>query len=141
VRLVLDTNVVLSALLWRGAPYQLLTAVRREPERLRLFSSEALLSELAEVLRRPHLAEPLAAIGRPLAQVIADYVAAVELVVPTDVPRIARDPDDDQILACALTAQANLIVSGDDDLLSLGDHQGIPILPAAQALKRIQGGG
>jgi len=99
-----------------------------------------LLAELAEVLRRPHLAEPLAAIGQPLAQVIADYVAAVELVVPTDVPRVSRDPDDDQILACALTAQANLIVSGDDDLLSLDDYEGIPILPAAQALKRIQVG-
>jgi len=72
VRLVLNTNVVLSALLWRGTPHQLLAAIRREPERLRLFSSEALLTELAEVLHRPYLAEPLAAIGRPLAQVIAD---------------------------------------------------------------------
>lgn len=92
------------------------------------------------MLRRPHLAEPLAAIGQPLAQVIADYTAAVEIVVPTEVPHIARDPDDDQILACALTARANLIVSGDDDLLSLGDYEGIPILPPAQALKRIQVG-
>ena len=140
MQLVLDTNVVRSALLWRGTPYQLLTAIRREPERLRLFSSEALLTELAEVLHRPHLAKPLAAIGRPFAELIADYVAAVELVVPTGVPRVSRDPDDDQILACALTAQANLIVSGDDDLLSLGDYEDIPILPAAQALKRIQDG-
>jgi len=64
----------------------------------------------------------------------------VEINVPTDIPCIARDPDDDQILACARTARANLIVSGDDDLLSLGDYEDILILPPAQALKRIQVG-
>ena len=138
VRWVLDTDVVLSALLWRGTPYRLLTAIRRQPERLQLFSSEALLAELADVLCRPHLAQPLAVIGRSPAQVVADYATAVELVVPTDVPRVSPDPDDDQILACALTARADLIVSGDDDLLSLGDYEGIPIQTAAQALERIE---
>lgn len=101
MRLVLDTKVVLSALLWRCAPYQLLTAIRREPERFRPFTSEVLLGELVEVLHRPRLAKPLAAIGRHLAQVIADYVAAVELVVPTGVPRVSRDPGSVQIASHA----------------------------------------
>jgi len=52
VRIVLDTNVVLSALLWRGTPYRLLDAIRNRSE-ARLFSSPALLDELAEVLTRP----------------------------------------------------------------------------------------
>lgn len=137
MRLVLDTNVALSALVWRGTPYRLLSAIRVQPETIQLFSSEALLVELAEVLNRPHLAKPLAAIGRSAAIVLADYAAAVEIVVPAFVPKVARDPDDDQVLACALAAQADALVSGDDDLLSLGRFQGIPILTAAGAVERI----
>jgi predicted nucleic acid-binding protein len=52
MRLVLDTNVVFSALLWRGKPYQLLDALSRRPD-VYLFSSPALLEELADVLARP----------------------------------------------------------------------------------------
>jgi len=54
------------------------------------------------------------------------------------VPRVVRnDPDDDHVLACALAAQANLIVSGDrKHLLPLGSYQGIDIVTAAEALKR-----
>lgn len=139
MRLVLDTNVALSALVWRGTPYQLLSAIRRQSESIQLFSSEALLVELAEVLNRPHLAQPLAAIGRAAADVLMDYAAAVEIVSPSHIPKVARDPDDDHVLACALTAQADLIVSGDFDLLDLKEHQGVRIVTAAQALRIIAG--
>jgi hypothetical protein len=62
VRIVLDTNVVLSALLWRGTPYRLLEAIRQR-ERLALFTSAALVEELAEVLLRPIPMRCLAFIG------------------------------------------------------------------------------
>lgn len=52
MRLVLDTNVVLSALLWRGTPYRLLEAIRQQPRR-QIYSSTTLLEELADVLTRP----------------------------------------------------------------------------------------
>ncbi|MHB1199755.1 MAG: putative toxin-antitoxin system toxin component, PIN family [Polaromonas sp.] len=51
---------------------------------------------------------------------------------------ICRDPDDDAVLACAKVAQANLIVSGDQDLLVLQAFEGIPIVTAAQALERLK---
>ena len=51
--------------------------------------------------------------------------------------RVSRDPDDDAVLACALAAGADLVVSGDDDLLVLKQYQGIPILAARQALERL----
>lgn len=136
MRLVLDTNVALSALVWRGTPHRLLSAIRQS-KAAHLFSSEALLVELAEVLGRPHLTKPLAAIGRTAADVLADYAAAVEIVVPTHVPKVARDSDDDQVLACALAAKADAVVSGDNDLLALGIFQAIPILTAAKALEAI----
>lgn len=69
---------------------------------------------------------------------LPDYIAAIELVEPTELPRIVRDPDDDHVLACALAAQADLIVSGDKDLLVLGAYQNIPIVSAAEAMRRIQ---
>jgi len=104
---------------------------------MQLFSSEPLLVELGEVLNRPHLAKPLAAIGRRPADVLADYAQAVEIVTPDHVPEVSRDPDDDQVLACALAAKADAIISGDDDLLSLGHFQSIPILTTAQAIEAI----
>jgi predicted nucleic acid-binding protein len=54
------------------------------------------------------------------------------------VAQIVRDPDDDHVFASALAAQANLIVSGDSDLLGLNIYQGIPIVSAAETLNRIR---
>jgi putative PIN family toxin of toxin-antitoxin system len=137
VRLVLDTNVVTSALLWRGIPYQLLHAVRQRPN-LQLYSSAALLEELADVLTRPSLVKRLAAIERQAADVLQDYVSAVEIVraAPLAQP-VCRDPDDDDVLALAQAAQTDLIVSGDQDLLLLGQFEGIPIVTARAAMERL----
>jgi putative PIN family toxin of toxin-antitoxin system len=139
VRIVLDTNVVLSALLWRGTPYRLLDVIRSRGE-VRLFTSPALLDELADVLTRPSATKRLALIGKTAREVLADYVEAVDVVEPEHVPRVVPDDaDDDQVIAAALAAGANWIVSGDADLLSMGSHQGIPILTAAQAAQQIAG--
>lgn len=137
MRIVLDTNVVLSALLWRGTPHQLLTAIRQQPG-VQLYSSTALLEELADVLTRPSATKRLAVIGKTAREVLSDYVEAVELVEPTTVPRVVpTDPDDDQVIAAALTAHADLIVAGDIDLLSIVSFERIPIVTAAHAVQRI----
>lgn len=137
MRIVLDTNVVLSALLWRGTPYRLLDAIRSHRE-VSLVTSPALLDELAGVLTRPSASRRLAMIGRTAHNVLADYVEAVTIVEPEHVPRVVpNDVDDDQVIAAAIAAGADWIVSGDADLLSMGSHQGIPILTAAQAAQQI----
>ena len=137
MRIVLDTNVVLSALLWRGTPYQLLEAIRNRSE-TRLFTSPALLDELAGVLTRSSPTKRLAVIGKTARAVLADYVEAAEVVEPEHVPRVVpNDADDDQVIAAAVSAGADWIVSGDVDLLSLGSYQGIPIITAAQAVEQI----
>jgi len=138
VRIVLDTNIVLSALLWRGTPYRLFDAIRQQPD-VQLYSSATLLAELADVLTRPSPTKQLATIGKTAREVTADYLAVVEIVAPATLSApVSRDPDDDQVLACALAAQADLIVSGDGDLLTLKSFQGVPIVTAAQAVEKIK---
>ena len=138
MRLVLDTNTVLSALLWRGTPYRLLEAIRKQSPTLQLYSSPVLLEELTDVIGRPAFSQRLISSGKTARQVLADYIEIVDLVEPLEVPRVVRDPDDDHVLACALTAKADLIVSGDKDLLDLNSFQDIQILAPAQALGKIE---
>jgi putative PIN family toxin of toxin-antitoxin system len=137
VRIVLDTNVVISALLWRGTPYRLLEAIRHHESRT-LYSSPVLLEELTDVITRPTLTRRLAVIGKTAREVLADYLEAIELVEPVAVPSVARDPDDDHVLACALAAAAELIVSGDADLLALAAYEQVPIVSPALALRTIE---
>jgi putative PIN family toxin of toxin-antitoxin system len=107
-----------------------------------LYSSTALLEELADVLTRPSATKRLALIGRSAREVLADFVEAIELVEPASVPRmVVGDVDDDQVIAAAIAARADLIVSGDrKHLLPLGSHQGIDIVDAAEAVRRIAAG-
>ena len=96
-----------------------------------------LLEELTDVITRPSFSQRLNSIGKIVRQVLADYIEIVELVEPLEVPRIVRDPDDDHVLACALAAKAQIIVSGDKDLLDLTEYQSISILTTADALQHI----
>jgi putative PIN family toxin of toxin-antitoxin system len=138
MRLVLDTNVVIAGLLWTGTPRRLLDRVIDEG--LALYSSPGLLDELAETLGYQKFAQRIARSGTTASALVAQYTALVTLVSPTQVPRvIENDVDDDQVIAAAVAAQADLIVSGDrKHLLPLGTHAGITILNPAEALRRIE---
>nr|WP_315183584.1 putative toxin-antitoxin system toxin component, PIN family [uncultured Albidiferax sp.] len=136
-RIVIDTNIVLSGLLWRGLPHLLLTQLGQNPG-MQLFSSPALLDELADVLTRPSLTKRLHQIHMTTHAVLADYVRVVTVVQPQPLSQpVCRDPDDDEVLALALSAQADVIVSGDNDLLVLQSFEGIAIITAAEALQRL----
>lgn len=137
MRLVLDTNVVVAGLLWTGHPRHLLDLAIDEAATL--FSSPALLDELTRTLRYPKFAKRIEQYGTTPPALAVHYSALVTLLSPTQVPRVvAADADDDHVLACAVAAQADLIVSGDKHLLSLGgQYQGIPIVTPAQAVQFI----
>jgi putative PIN family toxin of toxin-antitoxin system len=136
MRVVVDTNIVVSAFLWGGNPRAILDAARRQD--ITLFTSAALIAELEDVLAREKFAQRVAQVGSSVAQLVGDYLALAHLVLPTSHPSIVRDPDDDHVLACALAAQAEIIVSRDNDLLTLAAYQGIPIVKAVEALQRIE---
>ena len=136
MRLVLDTNTAISGLLWGGTPGRLIDAAKAG--RVELVSSAPLLAELQGVLSRSKFAQKLAERGVTVAEVFDGYAALVRLVVPASIaPTIARDPADDQVLAAAIAGQADLIVSGDHDLLELQQVEGVPIVDPATALVRV----
>ena len=134
MRLVLDTNVVVSGLIWGGPPRGLLTLARKG--RVVLFSSGVLLDELASVLERDKFAGFLATRDITPAFLMRRYGMLTTLVKPARVTRaVPTDADDDHVIAAASTARADAIATGDGDLLPLDPWQGIRILLPAEVLR------
>lgn len=137
MRIVLDTNVVVSALLWRGAPSRL-WEFACEGESVELFSSDPMLRELSRVLQDPGLAKQMMKVRIESSSLLAAYRAVVKVVTPNPIPpTILADPDDDVVLATALAAQADLLVSGDGAVRAVGAFRGIRIVTPAEALALI----
>lgn len=136
MRLVLDTNVIISALLWGGVPYQLIEAAAAGE--IEFVTSAALLAELRNVLGREHLSSRLAAQRSSVEQAIVFYGELAISVSPLSTPRVVpKDPDEDHVIAAAVASGAALVVSGDRHLLSMGNHQNIVIVNAADAIRRV----
>ncbi|TRZ94111.1 MAG: putative toxin-antitoxin system toxin component, PIN family [Rhodocyclaceae bacterium] len=137
VRLVLDTNVVLSGLIWRSHPRRLLDLAKEEA--VSLYTSSALLDELADVLSREKWTAMLATRRTDAAYLMQRYGVLAKVVRPKRIGRVVpNDPDDDAVIACALAARADLIVSGDKHLLGLGgQYQGIRIVAPTEAVELI----
>jgi len=137
MRLVLDTNVVASGLLWNGTPARIIDAAQAGS--IEIYTSRALLTELTRILKREKFAKVVAASGLDIEGLVLGYAALALIVEPLPIPpTIIADPDDDHVLACALAAQAELIVSGDKHLLDLEGYQNIEIVTAAKSMERIR---
>jgi hypothetical protein len=136
MRIVLDTNVVASGLLWDGPPAALIDAARAG--KIELFTSRALLAELTRILRRAKFARPITVSGASLEELVLGYSEIATEIVPASISAaVPADPDDAMVLASALAARADMIVSGDSDLLNLKSYQGMPIIAATEALARV----
>lgn len=136
MRAVIDTNVLMAGLLWRGPPHALLQHVRAGT--VSLVSSPALLAELADVIGRAKFDAILSRTNTSRERSLAEVRRLAEVIEPPPLPQpVCRDPDDDEVLALAIAAKVELIVSGDNDLLSLRSFQGIPILAPAEAVSFI----
>ncbi|WP_399678720.1 putative toxin-antitoxin system toxin component, PIN family [Xenophilus sp.] len=137
MRLVIDTNLLVSGVIFRGLPRQLLDAARAGE--FELCTSEVLLAELQGVLARAKFAQPLAQAGQTPQGIVDELRRLAVVVTPAHVQRVVpTDADDDHVLAAALYAGADLIVSGDRrDLLPLASYEGIAIVTARQAWERL----
>ena len=136
MRLVLDTNVVIAAVLGSGTPSRLIELATEGA--IDLFTSDELVAELSEVLQREHVSRRLVRRGRSAAEVLALYEDLAERITPAGISRTVSDPDDDAVLAAALAIGADLIVSGDTDVRNLKSFHRIRIVSAAEAIARIE---
>jgi putative PIN family toxin of toxin-antitoxin system len=137
MRLVLDTNVVISGLLWGGQPLRLLELGATATAAL--YSCPQLLAELLTVLNYPKFFLRVRQSGRSASQLCNSYAAMAHLVTvpPQHIPSICRDPNDNVVLACAHIAKADLIVTGDNDLLACREFHRIPVVHVADAISRV----
>jgi putative PIN family toxin of toxin-antitoxin system len=124
VKLVVDTNVLIAGLAGEGLCRDI---VKRRLPTCELFTSRALLDELVEKLT---LKFNLTPDELPLLKI---YEAEASVIKPGPLPKqICRDADDDEVLAVAIAAEAEMILTGDKDLLVLKRFQGIRILSPRQ---------
>jgi putative PIN family toxin of toxin-antitoxin system len=139
---VFDTMVFVRALLnSRGLPARLIFAYH---DRYRLFLSPPVVEEILEVLGREELIARFNLrqidYGAALAQLLASFQRAETVEIP-DVPAVSRDPKDDKFLATAQAAQADYLVSEDQDLLVLNSYQGTRIIDSATFLRLLEQSG
>jgi putative PIN family toxin of toxin-antitoxin system len=129
IRIVLDTNVLISALLFGGNPQAVLE--KAIMGQISLVLSREILTEFEDVLCGKKFAYP-PEIAR---NIVRELEAVSELVFPArKIDAVKADPYDNLILECAVTAGVDFVVSGDNHLLELRRFEGIPILSPAQFL-------
>jgi putative PIN family toxin of toxin-antitoxin system len=137
IRIVMDTNVIVSAFIGMAKEYQdayprrIFQAI--EDELVLPLTSVAAIEELEEVLNRPHIAKRHRKTTDEVAQDIDRFTRLCEFVIDEiSVTIVEEDPDDDLFLAIAKTGQAQVVISGDVHLLDLKEFHDIPIMTPKQ---------
>ena len=135
--IVVDTNIVISALLFGGPPGELAT-LWRAGELDPIFSKE-ILNEYIKVLAYPKFSLSESEIDFLLKRELLPYFRVVDTSKIQLKNIITADPDDDKFIICALADECDLIISGDKHLLDLGSYRNIEIItPAAFLIKNWQ---
>lgn len=137
MRVILDTNVFISGVLWRGnesAVLQMCSSGIAE-----VYLSSKLLREYADVLSRRKFADRLAAAGLRPDDILAALFEFVHIVeTNSTVAVVTEDPADNMVLECADSVpDLDFILSGDAHLLNLGSYKGVPIVTASEFLRRL----
>ena len=132
LRVVLDTNVLISAILFGGKPRQILEkAIRGE---IRLCLSEPILEELKGVLQRSKFDYS----PETIQFILTELMGIADFVNPSETLNVVlEDPEDNRVLECAVEAKANYIISGDFHLLKLSRYLNIEVLNVAAFLERL----
>ena len=132
MRVVVDTNVLVSGVFFGGMPSRILEAWRAG--KIDLVVSPDILEEYRRIGDR--LEAQFADVT--LAPFIALLVMTAEIIESPDLPeQVSRDPDDDKFIACALAGDCQFIISGDKDLLELSGYQGVRIVAPREFLESV----
>jgi len=129
-RVVFDTNVLLSALLWHQGKPRLIFRKAIEGK-IKVYCCKEIIQELRGVLKRD-FDESNDLINEQISVILA-YMEFIEVIYHEKI--VKDDPDDDLVINCALSARANYIVSGDAHLLKIKEYNGIKILSPAEFIR------
>lgn len=135
-KVVLDTNTLISGILWDGNEAKVIE--KAEKNEILLFISHKLLEELEGVLKREKFSRKLEVKKYTVDEAVAKIALMAVLVETTHkIDVIKEDPEDNGVLECAMSANANIVISGDSHLLRLRSYSGINILSASEFLKKM----
>lgn len=132
MKIVVDTNVVASAVFFGGRPRELLEKLLLGE--LTAFVSREIVEEYRETLQRLQDKYPKKNVAVPLTHIIT----ACQLIEPKTDVHVCRDPDDDKFINCAVDSHSLYIVSGDNDLLAVGKYQDVEIVTVSDFFLRIR---
>jgi uncharacterized protein len=136
LKVVLDTNVWISALLWGGKPAAAIKAA--EEGKIGIFASEEIVGEISQVLAYPKLPKICQAECLRHEELIEAVLKVVKFVeVTKKVNVVMEHPADDKFIECALAARADYIVSGDKHLLKVGSYKKTRIVSVNEFLQII----
>jgi putative PIN family toxin of toxin-antitoxin system len=132
MRLVLDTNVFISAFYWGGNPQEIIDRIIEGIDKL--YISNEILDEIASVMARPKF--------KSSPETIKKYTHAIEKIgrkvfISGNIKGICRDKDDDDKIECGVLSDADYIITGDDDLLTLKEYKHTKIITAKEYLQII----
>jgi putative PIN family toxin of toxin-antitoxin system len=134
LRVVLDTNVLVSGLIMLGKPRELLTIISRR--KVTLVLSQEILNEFSKVMRRNKFAEY--AEEEQVERFVEDIESIAELIELKSPVKAAEDPKDNIVISTAIDGEADIIVSGDHHLLCLKKFRGIRILSVEEAVQMLK---
>ena len=137
MKIVIDTNVAISGLLWGGAPNQILRLCRNRI--IRILECEETLDEVKRVIQYDKFADRISGLGTTAIEVFAYFMNLVTYVPsPKIIPDVIKqDPFDNMFLGLAAENKASLIVSGDNHLLDSESYKGIQIVTPSEGIRVI----
>lgn len=137
LKLVLDTNTLVSAFFWEGNEAELFRKI--EQGKAKSYITSEILKEVEEVIKRPKFDQVMKNASLTPDQIMQKIVSLSQLVIAPKLNiKMCRDEKDNKFLECAESAKANYIVSGDEDLLSLKEYKEIPIIRTLRILQLLK---
>jgi putative PIN family toxin of toxin-antitoxin system len=128
MKIVIDTNIYISAIFWGGKPREVVDLGRTGE--ILIFTSPGIESEIAETLSNKFKLKE-----DEIKNLLLDFSTfTIPTVVSLHIEAVPEDPEDNKFIECALTCKADYIISGDKHLLAVGEYAGIRILKASELL-------
>lgn len=129
MKIVVDTNVVISGVFFGGAPRMVLEAV--VDHSVSAYATSSIVDEYNEIVDEMIQRKQ----GRLSKNLLSPFIQSLHLIETSSSIHVSRDPEDDKFLECAVDSKALFIVSGDKDLLVLEKYENINIITAAEFCK------